>query len=115
IVGKSHWCNLVFHPSLQYIITCVALPVFDGCSLTRIRISKRGASTPSVLHIQAQAWFVVPLSIAEIRRLIWHLGWELKKSMLFRLHWTLRQQHQTVAQFHHYKRRQAQYSQDLSQ
>ncbi|BAS60213.1 hypothetical protein LBWT_X2850 (plasmid) [Leptolyngbya boryana IAM M-101] len=47
--------------------------------------------------------------------MIWHLGWELKQSMLFRLHWSMwRQQHQTVAQFHHYKRRQAIYSQDLS-
>ena len=26
IVGKLHWCRLVLHPSLQYIITCVALP-----------------------------------------------------------------------------------------
>ncbi|WNZ24536.1 hypothetical protein HJG54_17875 [Leptolyngbya sp. NK1-12] len=26
ILRESHWCNLVFHPSLQCIITCVALP-----------------------------------------------------------------------------------------
>jgi len=27
IVGESHWCHLVFHSSLQCIITCVALPI----------------------------------------------------------------------------------------
>ena len=26
VVGESHWCDLVFRPSLQCIITCVALP-----------------------------------------------------------------------------------------
>ncbi len=26
ILGESHWCPLVFHSSLQCIITCVALP-----------------------------------------------------------------------------------------
>ena len=26
ILGESHWCDLVFHSSLQCIITCVALP-----------------------------------------------------------------------------------------
>lgn len=28
ISRESHWCYLVFHPSLQCIITCVALPMF---------------------------------------------------------------------------------------
>jgi hypothetical protein len=26
IIRKSHWCNLVFYPLLQWIITCLALP-----------------------------------------------------------------------------------------
>jgi hypothetical protein len=30
IVGESHWCHLVFHSSLQCIITCVALPILCG-------------------------------------------------------------------------------------
>ncbi len=30
IVGESQWCHLVFHSSLQCIITCVALPILCG-------------------------------------------------------------------------------------
>jgi hypothetical protein len=30
ILGESHWCHLVFHSSLQCIITCVALPILCG-------------------------------------------------------------------------------------
>jgi hypothetical protein len=51
---------------------------------------------------------MVPLSIAEIRRLFFHLVSELPLSFAYRLAWSCwRRAHQAVAQLCHYKRRYA--------
>lgn len=48
----------------------------------------------------------VPLSVAELRRLLWHLAWQPPLSPRHLLHWSAwRRRHQAIAQFYHFKRR----------
>ncbi len=51
---------------------------------------------------------MVPLSLAEIRRLFFHLVGELSRSFAYRLAWSCwRRTHQAGARLCHYKRRYA--------
>ncbi|MBM0740284.1 hypothetical protein JOY44_29095 [Phormidium sp. CLA17] len=48
----------------------------------------------------------VPLSVAELRHLLWRLAWQPPLSPRQLLHWSSwRRRHQAIAQFYHFKRR----------
>lgn len=48
----------------------------------------------------------MPLSIAELRRLLWRLIWQPQLSPQYLLNWSAwRRRHQAIAQFYHFKRR----------
>jgi len=51
-------------------------------------------------------WSLLPLSVPEVRRLLWQLFWQWLPSPTFILDWSdWRRRHQAIAQFYHYKRR----------
>ncbi|MBW4540417.1 MAG: hypothetical protein KME43_14915 [Myxacorys chilensis ATA2-1-KO14] len=48
----------------------------------------------------------MPLSVAELRRLLWRLVWQPQLSPAYLLNWSAwRRRHQAIAQFYHFKRR----------
>ncbi|MDZ4871072.1 MAG: hypothetical protein CLLPBCKN_000460 [Chroococcidiopsis cubana SAG 39.79] len=70
---------------------------FKRSSPSSIRLSTR---------IQAPAWSELPLSVPEVRRLLWRLFWQWIPSTTYILDWSYwRRRHQAIAKFYHYKRR----------
>jgi hypothetical protein len=58
--------------------------------------------------VQGQAWPGLPLSVPELRRLLWRLVLAVPQTVRHILAWSQwRRQHQTTAQYYHYKRREA--------
>jgi hypothetical protein len=54
----------------------------------------------------AKAAELVPLSVPEIRKLLWQIVWEHRWEPRLALHWSFwRRRHQAIARACHYKRR----------
>jgi hypothetical protein len=56
--------------------------------------------------MEAAATTCIPLSVPEIRKLLWHLTWQYVPSLIAVIGWSLwRRRHQAIARACHYKRR----------
>jgi hypothetical protein len=60
----------------------------------------------SLGEFKRSSWSLLPLSVPEVRRLLWRLFWQWIPSPTFILDWSYwRRRHQAIAKFYHYKRR----------
>ena len=77
------------------------------CPCWRMRISPSCASTPSGGEASvARAAGLLPLTVPEVRRLLWHLVWERPPSVEAVEHWSAwRRRHQQRARECHWRKR----------
>jgi hypothetical protein len=80
-----------------------------GRDNSRRGVKKKSAALPRgqpAGGVQGQAWPRLPLSVPELRRLLWRLVLAVPQTVRHILAWSQwRRRHQRVAQYDHYKRR----------
>ncbi len=65
---------------------------------------KRGAESDG--QMEAAAPSCIPLTVPEIRKLLWHLAWRVVPDLIVVITWSMwRRRHQAVAKAFHWKRR----------